>query len=77
MFLALAIVCLFGAVFLASEVVSVGARQRALALRRATHYSRPRIATGPDRLKFRERVIFPAATRLARLALRVNPRVTV
>jgi tight adherence protein C len=77
MFLALAFVCLFGAVFLASEVVSVGARQRALALRRATHYSRPRISTGPDRLKFRERVIFPAANRLARLALRVNPRMTV
>jgi tight adherence protein C len=77
MFLALAFVCLFGAVFLASEVVSVGARQRALALRRATHYSRPRISTGPDRLKFRERVIFPAANRLARIALRANPRMTV
>jgi tight adherence protein C len=77
MFLALAFVCLFGAVFLASEVVSVGARQRALALRRATHYSRPRISAGPDRLKFRERVIFPAANRLARIALRANPRMTV
>ena len=77
MFLALAFVCLFGAVFLASEVVSVGARQRALALRRASNYSRPRVSTGPDRLKFRERVIFPAAARLARLALRLNPRMTV
>lgn len=77
MFLAFAIVCLFGAVFLASEVVSIGARQRALALRRAAHYARPRLSTGPDRLKFRERVIFPAANRLAKLALRANPRVTV
>ncbi len=77
MILALAIVCLFGAVFLASEVVSVGARERALALRRAAHYARPRVSTGPERLKFRERVIFPAAGRLAKLALRANPRVTV
>ena len=77
MLLALALVCLAGSVFLASEVVSIGARQRALALKRATNYARPRIATGPDRLKFRERVIFPAANRLANLALRANPRVTV
>jgi tight adherence protein C len=77
MLLALSVVCLFGAVFLATEVVSVGARQRALALRRASTYARPRIRTGPERLKFRERVIFPAATRLSRLAMRVNPRVTV
>jgi tight adherence protein C len=77
MLLALSVVCLFGAVFLATEVVSVGARQRALALRRASTYARPRIRTGPERLKFRERVIFPAAARLSRLALRVNPRVTV
>ena len=77
MILALAFVCLFGAVFLASEVVSVGARQRALALRRATNYARPRIATGPERLKFRERVLYPSANRLAGLALRLNPRVTV
>ncbi len=77
MLLALSVICLFGAIFLATEVVSVGARQRALALRRASTYARPRIRTGPERLKFRERVIFPAATRLSRLALRVNPRVTV
>ena len=42
-----------------------------------SNYARPRIRTGPERLKFRERVIFPAAARLSRLALRVNPRVTV
>jgi tight adherence protein C len=77
MLLALAFVCLFGAVFLASEVVSIGARERALALRRAAHYARPRISSGPERLKFRERVIFPMANRLAKLALRANPRVTV
>jgi tight adherence protein C len=75
--LALAITCLGAAVFLASEVVSIGARQRALALKRAASYARPRVSTGPERLKFRERVIFPAATRLASLALRLNPRVTV
>jgi tight adherence protein C len=73
----LALLCLGASVFLASEVVSTGARQRELALKRAAHYSRPRVATGPERLKFRERVIFPAGNRLAKLALRANPRVTV
>jgi tight adherence protein C len=35
------------------------------------------VAAGPDRRKFRERVIWPLVNRLARLALRVNPRITV
>jgi tight adherence protein C len=74
---ALAFFCLFTSVYLISEVVSLGARQRALAIRRAANYARPRVAAGPDRLKFRERVIWPLANRLARLALRLNPRVTI
>ena len=73
MLLALAFICLFGATYLVAEVVSVGARQRSLALRRATTYSRARIATGPERMKFRERVVMPLVERLARLTLRLTP----
>jgi tight adherence protein C len=77
MFLAISFVCLSASVFLVSEVVSMGARQRSLAIRRAATYARPRVATGSDRRKFRERVVWPLVNRLARLALRLNPRVTV
>jgi tight adherence protein C len=77
MLLALALVCLFGAVFLTGEVVSFGARQRAAALKRAAGYARPRIATSPERPSFRQRVLDPAVDRLARVALRVNPKVSV
>jgi tight adherence protein C len=77
MLLALAFVCLFAAVFLVSEVVSVNARQRSVALRRATNYARPRVSAGPERMPFHQRVIAPLVQRLARVALRVNPRVTI
>ena len=77
MLLALAFVCLSAAVFLVSEVVSVNARQRSVALRRATNYARPRVSAGPERMPFHQRVIAPLVQRLARVALRVNPRVTI
>jgi tight adherence protein C len=77
MLLALSFVCLFAAVFLASEVVSVNARQRSVAIRRATNYARHRVASGPERMPFHQRVIAPLIQRLARVALRVNPRVTI
>jgi tight adherence protein C len=77
MLLALAFICLFGAVFVTSEIVSVGARQRSAAIRRASNYARPRFATGPSRAKFSQRVLAPMVERLARLALRLNPRMSV
>jgi len=78
MLLALAALLLAGAVYLAGEVVTYPARERHQALRRASTYGRLRFqAASPDRMRFSERVLSPAATRLARLALRVNPRVTV
>jgi tight adherence protein C len=75
--LVLALGCLSASVYFVAEVMSFGGRQRALALRRATHYSRGRVAVGPERLRFSERVLAPAAGRLAGLALRLNPRITV
>jgi tight adherence protein C len=73
----LSFVALATAIFLAAEALSLGARQRSLAVKRAVGYGRPRLSSMPDAVKFRERVLIPAANRLAKLALRLNPRVTV
>jgi tight adherence protein C len=75
--LALALGCLSASVYLVAEVMSFGGRQRALALKRASTYARGRVAAGPERLRFSQRVLAPAANRLAQLALRLNPRMTV
>jgi tight adherence protein C len=75
--LALALACLSASVYLVAEVLSFGGRQRALALKRASTYARARVQAGPERLRFSQRVLTPAANRLAGLALRLNPRVSV
>jgi tight adherence protein C len=78
MLLALSALMLAGAAYLVAEVVTYPARQRHDGLRRASTYGRLRFeAASPDRLRFSERVLAPAAARLAGLALRVNPRVTL
>ncbi len=78
MLLALATFLLAGAVYLVGEIVTYPARERHQALHRASNYGRLRFqAVSPDRMRFSDRVLSPAAARLARLALRVNPRVTV
>jgi tight adherence protein C len=78
MLLALAVALLAAAVYLAGEVVTYPARERQQSLRRASNYGRFRFAgAGPERLRFRERVVGPLSDRLARLALRVDPRVSV
>jgi tight adherence protein C len=78
MLLAFAVLLLGAAVYLAAELVTQPARQRQLALRRASNYGRLRFqSVSPDRLRFKERVFTPASDRLARLSLRLNPRVTV
>ena len=77
MLLMLSFVCLFGAVYLATELVSFGARERSTALRRASTYAKPKAGVAPERTRFADRVLTPAAKRLARLALRLNPRLTV
>ena len=78
MLLALSFLTLAAAVYLAAELVTQPARERQLALRRASNYGRLRFQSlAPDRLRFKERVFTPASDQLARLALRLNPRVSV
>jgi len=78
MLFVLAVLMLAGAVYLFGEVVTLPGRERDRAVRRAATYGRSRTASsGLERLRFRERVLVPATASLARLALKLNPRVTL
>jgi tight adherence protein C len=78
MLLALSVVLLAAAAYLAGEVVTQPGRERQRAVKRAATYGRVRVASsGLDRLRFGERVLIPATASFARLALRMNPRVTL
>lgn len=77
MILYIALLCLATAVFLLGEVASAPARERQRSMRRAADYGKIELPTGAERLMFRERVVIPAANRLAALVLRFNPRTSI
>ena len=78
MLLALAVLCLAGAAFAAAQVATYPARLKERSIRRAAEYGRVRIPEKADELlRFRERVLLPAATRLAAIPLKLNPRTSV
>jgi tight adherence protein C len=77
MLLVIALLCLATAVFLLGEVASMPARERTRSMKRAANYGIFQAPGGIERLKFRERVLIPAASRLASVALRLNPRTTL
>jgi tight adherence protein C len=78
MLLLLALFCIGAAVFLFGEVATYPARLKAKSVRRATDYGHTRIRTSERELvRFRERVLSPAASRLAALPLKLNPRTNV
>ena len=78
MVLALAVLLLAAAAYFAGEVVTQPSRERQNAIRRAAEYGRIRSTiAGFERLRFHERVIVPAAGSLARIVLRLNPRLTM
>jgi len=64
------------AVYLVADVATAGARQRTLAVQRASRYGQYR-RPGLDQAKFRERVLAPATAKLARVTLKLNPRTTI
>ena len=69
---------LAAAAYFAGEVVTQPSRERRLAVRRAAEYGRIRSAiVGLERLRFHERVIMPASGSMARIVLRLNPRLTM
>ena len=78
LYLLLALGCLGVAVFLISEVATEPARLRERSIKRASEYGHTKIrATDLERLKFRERVVLPAAERLASIPLKLRPGQTV
>jgi tight adherence protein C len=79
MILAFALLTLGLAVYFVGEAATYPARQQRLAVKRAAGYGRARLAgSNPTaQLKFRERVLVPAVARLASMALRLNPKLTV
>ncbi len=75
MLLALAVLFLAGAAFAAAQVVTYPARLKERSIQRATEYGRVRIPEKADELlRFRERVLMPAAARLSAIPLKLNPR---
>jgi tight adherence protein C len=73
--LALALALLLASVFVIGEAITLPARERRATLRRAL--ARDPAAEQQQEARFRERVVDPAAARLARLALRLGPRTNV
>jgi tight adherence protein C len=77
MFLLLLGLMMFGiAIFVFAEAATATARQRTVAISRATRYGELS-REGSAELKFRERVLAPGVARLARISLKLNPRMTV
>src|SRR3989454_896503 len=76
MLLILAFAILAAAAYFVGEVATQPGRDRRHSLRRATEYGRVHVR-GEQRARFRERVVVPMMRRFAKLALRMNPRVTV
>jgi tight adherence protein C len=77
MLLALAVLLLAAAAYVAGEVVTQPAREHQRSIRRAATYGRAR-QSGPglERLQFRQRVLDPAVQKIARTVLRVSPKMT-
>jgi tight adherence protein C len=78
MLLFFAFVMFGGAAFLVGEIATYPARQKERSLKRAAEYGHAKIrATDLERLRFRERVLAPAASSFASIPLRLSPRTTV
>ncbi len=78
MLLAFAVILFATAAYLVGEAATASARERQRSLNRAASYGRIKLhGSGRDLLKFRERVIVPAVGSFARLALKLNPRVSI
>jgi tight adherence protein C len=74
----IAVLFLAGAAFAAAEVATYPARLKERSIRRAAEYGRLRVPDKADELlKFRERVLEPAAAKLAAIPLKLNPKLSV
>jgi tight adherence protein C len=76
MLLIFAIAAIGGAVFFFAELATSPMRTRRNLVHRAANYGRVRTITGKEMPRFRERALDPFVGKVARLVLRVNPRLT-
>jgi tight adherence protein C len=78
MLLFLALLCLGAAAFALGEAATYPSRLKAQSVKRAADYGRIRLRTTEQELvRFRERVLLPAAARLAAIPLKLSPRTNV
>jgi tight adherence protein C len=78
MLLFLAILCVGAAIFVLGEVATYPERLKSRSVRRATDYGHVRVPSSEHELvRFRERVLAPAASRLAAIPLKLSPRTNV
>ncbi|MDX6477036.1 MAG: tight adherence protein [Gaiellaceae bacterium] len=78
MLLVIAVFFLAAAAFALSEAATYPARLKARSVRHAADYGRVRLPERADEnLRFRERVLAPATTRLASIPLKLNPRMNI
>jgi tight adherence protein C len=78
MLLFFAILCVGAAIFVLGEVATYPERLKARSVRRATDYGHVRLPSSEHELmRFRERVLAPAAGRLAAIPLKLSPRTNV
>jgi tight adherence protein C len=76
--LLIAVLFLAAAAFAFSEAATYPARLKERSIRRAAEYGRVRVPKRQDEsLKFHERVVAPATSRLAAIPLKLNPKTTV
>ena len=75
MLLLLTLLFVAAATFAVAEAATYPARLKERSIKRATEYGRVRIPEKADELlRFRERVLMPAAARLSAIPLKLNPR---
>ncbi len=77
MLLILAIALVGAATYFFAELATSPARERRNLVHRAARYGRVRSVADRDLPRFRERVLGPTVARLARLALRLSPKMTM
>ncbi|HEY5058479.1 MAG TPA: type II secretion system F family protein [Gaiellaceae bacterium] len=74
MLLVVAVVCLSLSVLAVANLVSLPARNRKSRIRAAATYGNVKTTHGPERVRFRDRVVGPLVSSLARGMLRLNPK---
>src|SRR5256886_10353684 len=71
------LVCLAVSAYFVGDAVTLPARERHTSVNRAARYGSFRPALGAAHKPFRERVLVPLGSRLARWTLKLHPRTTI